>query len=165
MNNKEEGKIRNDKEGMVHHHTQQSHEKGAVPLKDVTVMSDYNKMETPPTTTTTATTDDGNDEKSTTHGSTPRVVGSTREPQQDSQYRHYDPQQKQQEQRQQQHQTHQRQQQKGNKNLILPTKGTIYRQMHNSVISHPRIYEIPTPEQLIAWQFSLSADDDDHTNN
>lgn len=157
--NKEVGKIRNDKEGMgMVHHTQQ-HEKGTVPLKDVTVMSDYNKMETT-TTTTTATTDDGNDDeyhdKSTTHGSTPRVVGSTRPQQEHSQNRHYEAQQ----------QTHQpRQQQKRYKNLIAPTKGTIYRQMHNSVRTHPRSYEIPTPEQLIAWQFSLSADDNDQTSD
>ena len=161
--NKEEGKIRNDKEGMVHH-IQQQNERGAIPLKDVTVMSDYNKMETSATTTSTATTDDSNDdghhEKITTDGSTPRVVGSTLEPQQHTRYRHYDPQQ--QEQKQQKDQP---QQQKRNKNLILPTKGTIYRQMHNSVRTHPRSYEIPTPEQLIAWQFSSSADDNDHTND
>lgn len=113
-----------------------------VPLKDVTVTSDYNKMERK----------DEPNEKNTTrsHDSTQHDVDPT----------HTRTHTRTRQQTQQTQQTQKMNMKTINKNLIVPTKGSIYRQNDNNNRIQRRSYEIPTPEQLIAWQFSSTEEDD-----
>ena len=104
--------------------TNDINEPNTVPLQDVTVTGDYNRMKRK----------DGYHEITTSHhGSIHGDVGTARP-----------------------------QPLKLKNNPIVPTKSTNYRLMdNNNRIQYRRNYEIPSTEQLIARQFSLSGEDDD----
>jgi hypothetical protein len=108
-----------------------------VPLKDVTVTSDYNKMERK---------GGPNEKNNSSHDSTQHDVDPTHT--------------RTRQQTQQKQQTQKTNTKTINQNLIVPTKGSIYRQNDNNNRIQRRSYEIPTPEQLIAWQFSSTEEDD-----